>query len=95
MPPANRPMPIMLALIKVATTTASTFFLKDVTKAANNAIGQILIQPAIVNSAAAIPLEFLLMATKPKTAKAALAESIRETATGPNKSSAPRNVQLA
>ena len=63
--------------------------------AANNATGHIFIQPAIVNSAAAIPVEFLFIATKPKIARAALTESILETATGPKNRSADKNAQLA
>ena len=85
----------MLALINVATTNTWTLFLKAATIATNKAMGQILIQPAIVNRAAATPVEFLLIATKPKIARAALTESSRETATGPNKKSAATNAQLA
>jgi hypothetical protein len=54
-----------------------------------------LIQPAIVNSAAAIPVAFLFIATKPRIARAALTESILETATGPKNISDDKNAQLA
>ena len=65
------------------------------TREANSAMGQIFIHPATVKNTEAVAIWLRFIATSPKIAKAALTESILETATGPMANSAAKKAQLA